>query len=149
MNIDFAEYLLNYTDRFFLKGTDILGISFAFVALFVSIASMMMSFSLQCSPQNLVQCTSENVNLSHIASAILASALIGMGIIFFKQKNNNENVFEIEKTIFQNYDYLNERGNKGRDAILKEFQKFYRTKGKNLNDLLASLKPDPTKNPES
>jgi hypothetical protein len=144
--VDFAKFLLDYTERFFLKSTDVLSLCVSLIALFVSMAAIITSLSVQ---QNLMERINENTFLTYLPAGLLFASLIPVIIIVYNYKNKNEKVFEIEKTIFQNYDYLNVRGISGKDKILNEFQEFYKTRGKNIEDLLASLKPDPTTNPES
>src|SRR5690348_52694 len=129
MSLDFAEFLLSYTDRFFLKAVDALSLAISLVALIVSIVAIIMTLS--------VQFPNEKTHLLNVASEILILPLIGMVLIYFIHKNNNQNVFKVEESIFLNYDWINRLSIEDKKIIFGEVKEFYKTKGKNIKKLIS------------
>src|SRR5207249_2339079 len=69
--------------------------------------------------------------------------LIGMVLIYFIHKNNNQNVFKVEESIFLNYDWINQLSIEHKKIIFGEVKVFYKTKGKNIKKLTSLLtKPE-------
>ena len=136
MSLDFAEFLLNYTERFFLKGVDMLTLCISLVALFVSMAAIIMTL--------LTVFPNEKTQIMNFATAILIVVLIPLIWIFYRHLTNNPKVFKIEKTVFLNYDWINQLGTEDKKRILDEFKKFYDTKGKNVENLINLLSKSPS-----
>lgn len=118
---DFAKYLLNYTERFFTKKTDLVSIILALVAAIVTISGLIDSLSFH-NPNQLPY---------SLLTSIPLGALIGV-IIKMGKTNYNSVVFDIDQSIFQHYTNINGTDEQERLDIIKKLQE------------LLSKKPSPT-----
>ena len=147
MTLGFTQLLISYTERFFLKSTDALGLSVSILAVFISMAAIVMSLSPECTKD---KCMQTIIPLPTIAIIMLSISLILVGYIVCRHYKNNQNIFEIEKIIFLKSDKLDQLDTKYKEIILDEVEKFYRTRGKNLEKLKSILtNPETLLNPTS
>ena len=134
MNLEFSTFLLGYTERFFLKKTDIASLSISITALIVSTVSL------------LIVGNSIGTQQNGIVIIIDEVVFVGLSVFIFyivynliyKLKKNNDLIFKIEKIIIQNYDDINAKSREEKDCILEEFKQVY-TKKKDAERLLKLL----------
>ena len=140
MGLDFSALLLNYSQRIFLKRTDIVNLLISLIAIFVAFDAII-----------IVQPTTIWYKISLIGLTgfgILLTPYVTLKLIL---KMNNEKIFNIERIIIQNYDNINERDHTVKEKILDQFQSVI-TKGlrsekevKKLIDLLSQSASDEPK----
>ncbi|MFZ0183280.1 MAG: hypothetical protein WAL88_00420 [Nitrosotalea sp.] len=136
MTLSFTQFLISYTERFFLKATDALGLSISIFALFISMAAIVMTLSPECTKD---KCMQTVIPLPTIAIIMLIISVILVGYILGRHYKNNQDVFDLEKIIFLKSDKLDQLDTTYKEMILDEVEKFYKTKGKNLEKLKGVL----------
>ena len=117
MSFDFSNFLLDCTQRFFLKTSDIVGSLISIIAIFVAIVATIISLQLQLW-----------LVLSLFGLDALGLIVIPYAILKDRLKKNNEKIFKIEKIIIKNYECINKRDDEIKDCILEEFNRVLREK---------------------
>ena len=120
MSLDFSAYLLNYTQRFYVKQFDMVTLSISLTALFVVMVSAIVNISSGIQNEKIISSIFELV--------ILVLLLITLYLLQNRQKKTNHPILRIEKIIVQNYDSINGRNNVEKDCILEEFQQVFTNK---------------------
>lgn len=137
MSLDFSNFLLDYTKRFFLRTSDIVNILIACIAIAVAFFAFTISMQLQTW-----------IILSLNGLVVFGIILIPYFILKEKLRKNNEKIFEIEDEIIHNYHYVNGKSSDEKNCILEEFRQVFTKKKdvKRLMNLLSEPCKDETPN---
>ncbi len=109
--MDFFEYLLNYTERYFTKVTDLANIILALVSSIVAIVAV----ELALSPNN----------LALVLSTIGILLVLLFAIIKLSITNYNKFVYDIEECIFQYYTSINKKTENEQLDIFKKLHTLF------------------------
>lgn len=128
MNFDFSKFLLDCTQRFYLKTSDIVSLLISTISIFVAIIAIIISLQLQLW-----------IVLSLFGLDAFGLIVIPYIILKNKLKKNNEKIFKIEKIIIKNYECMNKRDDEIKNCILEEFNRVLREKNQDDAKLIELL----------